>query len=299
MGSDHAQEGLGTRPKPRRQRGERYWFVFGGLALFLVGVAIGYAVPQTIEKLVMEVASTVVEPSATEEYAVGAKPVPKPRRAGLDRGESGGASSSGPEFRIKGYGSAEFGMTEEEVRKAIAADFGIGDQAIRRFRNEAQKTTVLRVVTRGVNPRIAEHVTILAYILGYQSSELIRVNLVWGTDITPGLSPADFNTKAQLLLRTLLSRNFDQNKVRLGGRFPDGTNLLFRGVDTAGHAVLLRTRELSLDKGEAADTDRGGQGPANAYRLLLSYIKDPSDVDIYQGEELGAEGTGARALPIK
>lgn len=192
----------------------------------------------------------------------------------------GGDQAAEGEVQINGYRSAVFGMTEEEVRQAIATDFGIGADGIRVQDNERQKTKVLQIATDRFSAQVADHLAIVSYIFGYSSQRLIEVKLVWGTDITPDFSAPDFNTKAALLRTRLRDQNFEQAMVREGVEMQDGAQLLFQGEDNKGRGVILIMREIQREV-PAAEGEQPHQ--ETVYRLLLSYVESLRNPDIYTG----------------
>lgn len=192
---------------------------------------------------------------------------------------SGGSEAAEAEAQINGYRSAEFGMTEEEVRQAIATDFGIGADGVRVQNNERQKTKVLQIATDRFSAQVADHLAIVSYIFGYSSQRLIEVKVVWGTDITPDFSAADFNTKAALLRTRLRDQNFEPAMVREGVAMEDGSQLLFQGEDNKGRGVILIMREIQREvagEGEGAEPRQ-----ETTYRLLLSYVESLRNPDIF------------------
>ena len=187
---------------------------------------------------------------------------------------------------INGFKTAKFGMDEGRLRVAIAKDFGIGEEGVRKFMNEAQKTTILRIVAPRLNPKVPDHPTVISYILGYGTNKLIQVNLTWGTDLTPGLSVPDLNTKAALYRQRLLTGNFVPGKTRAGiVQLEDGSRRLFTSQDKDGHSVVLRTRIVEVERRVAASQSEQ-QTPetkkVRAKRLLLSYIENPEDPKIFK-----------------
>lgn len=191
------------------------------------------------------------------------------------------AESGEPEVQVNGYRSATFGMTEEEVRQAIATDFGIGADGVRVQNNDRQKTKVLQIATDRFSAQVADHLAIVSYIFGYSSQRLIEVKIVWGTDITPGFSPADFNTKAALLRTRLRDQNFEPAMVREGVQMQDGSQLLFQGEDNKGRGVILMMRQIQRE----VPSETEGEAPRQetTYRLLLSYVESLRNPDIYTG----------------
>lgn len=192
-----------------------------------------------------------------------------------------GDASADPEVQINGYRSAAFGMTEEEVRQSIATDFGIGEDGIRIQNNERQRTKVLQVATDRFSAQVADHLAIVSYIFGYSSQRLIEVKVVWGTDITPDFSAADFNTKAALLRTRLRNQNFEPAMVREGVEMEDGSQLLFQGEDNKGRGVILLMREIQREAPAEAEGEEPRQ--ETIYRLLLSYVESLRNPDIYTG----------------
>ena len=194
---------------------------------------------------------------------------------------TGAAETAEPEVQINGYRSATFGMTEEEVRQAIATDFGIGEDGIRIQENDRQRTKVLQIATDRFSAQVADHLAIVSYIFGYSSQRLIEVKVVWGTDITPDFSAADFNTKAALLRTRLRNQNFEPAMVREGVEMQDGSQLLFQGEDNKGRGVILMMRELQREV--AAESEGEQPRQETVYRLLLSYVESLRNPDIYTG----------------
>lgn len=197
------------------------------------------------------------------------------------QGTAAGDEAAKPEVQINGYRSASFGMTEEEVRQAIATDFGISDDGIRIQNNERQRTKVLQIATDRFSAQVADHLAIVSYIFGYSSQRLIEVKVVWGTDITPDFSAADFNTKAALLRTRLRNQNFEPAMVREGVEMQDGSQLLFQGEDNKGRGVILLMREIQREV--AAEAEGAEPRQETVYRLLLSYVESLRNPDIYTG----------------
>ncbi|RTM13218.1 MAG: hypothetical protein EKK33_12580, partial [Bradyrhizobiaceae bacterium] len=83
---------------------------------------------------------------------------------------------------IDGFRSAKFGMSEADVRAAMAKDFNAKSEAIKAQDNAAELThsILLSVPELLPNGGTAE----LSYVFGYKSKSLIQVGAVWskGTD---------------------------------------------------------------------------------------------------------------------
>src|SRR5882672_7930121 len=85
------------------------------------------------------------------------------------------AATAAAPYASEGFRSARFGMTEADVRKAIAADFKIDDKTIGRESNDVERTVFLTVTVAdllsGAGPAR------ISYIFGYSKHQLIQVNL--------------------------------------------------------------------------------------------------------------------------
>src|SRR5438105_3491520 len=82
---------------------------------------------------------------------------------------------------VEGFRSAQWGMTEPQVKAAIHKDFNIAAEKIKSEDNLAERTHVLSVVV----PDLLEGAGAgrVSYIFGYTTKKLIQVNLLWGTAI--------------------------------------------------------------------------------------------------------------------
>jgi hypothetical protein len=85
--------------------------------------------------------------------------------------------------KVTGFRSAQFGMTVDEVTKAIAKDFHIAAADVRTEHNPTERTTDLIIhaddLQAGAGP------TAIAYIFGYSSQRLFQVNVAWGARSIP------------------------------------------------------------------------------------------------------------------
>ncbi|MDA0229225.1 MAG: hypothetical protein O3B21_03455 [Proteobacteria bacterium] len=189
------------------------------------------------------------------------------------------ASSDGDEKSavIEGFRTAHFGMTEEEVLKLVAKEFGIKGDAVVREENNLEKTTSLIVPVNNLIPESGP--SQVAYIFGYGSKKLIHVNIVWGHSV-------DAETTAQKLVATAnILRNYfsaaGYKNVKVNQPVEVGKTLVFRGTDDNSRMVLL-----VLNATRASD-DQGENGDAKVQKLSLrlSYIENPQNPDIYRIQE--------------
>ncbi len=187
---------------------------------------------------------------------------------------SGGVAAG----EITGYRSAEFGMAESAIYDAIAADFGLAPDAVKRTTHSLEKTVILTVFVDDLVYGAGR--TEIAYILGYRSKALIQVNLVWRM-------PADAVGHKQRLLQaanTMINRfallGFPQSQIEPNSPFEDGATLLFRGQDKHGRLVLLGLNSPSESDGSGLAEASGNEG----LWLRVSFIVNAGAPDIFKIE---------------
>ncbi len=106
---------------------------------------------------------------------------------------------------IDGFRTAMFGMTEKEIRAAIARDFGGASPRVEA--NPVQRTRALIIVGKEVLPG-APPATV-SYLLGMTSAKLIQINVVWGSE--PGGAELPALTATGNVLRDyFLQKSYDQ-----------------------------------------------------------------------------------------
>jgi hypothetical protein len=173
-------------------------------------------------------------------------------------------------YRLEGFRSAKFGMTEAELRRAIRKDFKVGAKQIRRGENPAQRTTVLSVAAKELLPGTGE--ARLTYILGYRSKRLIEVSVYWTTVDNPRAKATEIVAAANALRSHFLGLGYDPASIATNVRQPDGSVLVFRGADAGRRATFL---VLATGGGDAATRE---------VVLRLSYVQDPQHPDIDRGD---------------
>jgi hypothetical protein len=174
-----------------------------------------------------------------------------------------------PPYAVDGFRSARFGMTEAEIRKAIAADFKLADKAIAREVNPIEQTAILTIKVPDLLPDAGP--AQVSYIFGYTRHQLIYVNVLWAAPKKDN-APNPLLTPATSLRNYFLGYSFRPEGLLRDVAMKDGSVVLFQGIDQKGRAVSLVT-------GEATD------GPAGAERqwvLRLSYVENPAQPDVYR-----------------
>ena len=180
---------------------------------------------------------------------------------------------------IDGFRSARFGMTEDEVLAAIAADFGLGVEAITTGVNALEKTTSLGVTVTDLVPDSGD--ARIVYIFGYESQALIQVNIVWGAD--PATDPEQIRTAASLLVSYFRSQNYDPEKTAIGVPLANGALLAFYSEDADGSSVTLTVASRPAEEAAADESAEGSEESAPERLLMqLSYVGDFANPDIFR-----------------
>lgn len=183
-------------------------------------------------------------------------------------------------YQVEGFRSAKFGMDEAAVRRAIQADFNVKESAISKEVNPVDRTTILGITAKDVLPEIS--VARVRYIIGYSQKKLFQVVLMWGAGVSETTAA---NTSvlggAQELLSYFVGQSFKPENRIVNAQLPDGTALLFQGVDEKGRVVQLQygTVPEPPRKGETADETK--PPPRLPYGRVV-YVEDPKNLDIFR-----------------
>jgi hypothetical protein len=174
---------------------------------------------------------------------------------------------------IDGFRSAKFGMSEAQVRSAIASDFNIAASTITEAENPVQRTTVLSVQVPNLVP--GDGAPMVAYVLGYQSHKLMQVNIVWSPEIDPKTTPSMLYQNGQSLQQYFASEGFPANRSSGDIPMPDG-EILFRATDTTGNSVgLILSATVTKDPKTSKST-------VSLTGLTLTYAADYLHPDVFQ-----------------
>ncbi|WP_114857040.1 hypothetical protein [Azospirillum brasilense] len=223
-------------------------------ALALAGILTGAA----------QAATTDRKPAPTAQTA----PAPAPAGAAEP-------AEAAPAAKVTGFRSARFGMTGDEVTKAITKDFKIEGKDIRRETNATERTTSLIVkvddLQTGAGPAV------VAYILGHSTQKLFQVNILWGGAVNPKVDPNALVGAANALRNYFVGQGYRQEGMLLNAPVGDGSQVVvFRGTDGQGRMSLLT---LAVPPKPSDDT------PALPPSLQLSYIEKPNEPDVFKIEK--------------
>ncbi|KAA0679747.1 hypothetical protein [Roseomonas genomospecies 6] len=185
------------------------------------------------------------------------------------------APTAAPTAKVTGFRSARFGMSADEVTKAITKDFKIAGNDIRRETNATERTTSLIVkvddLQTGAGPAA------IAYILGHSTQKLFQVNILWGGAVNPKIDPNALVGAANALRNYFVAQGYRQEGMLLNAPVGDGSQVVvFRGTDAQGRMSLLT---LSVPPKPSDDT------PALPPSLQLSYIEKPNEPDVFKIEK--------------
>jgi hypothetical protein len=193
------------------------------------------------------------------------------------------AAAPRPAYKVSGFRSAKFGMTEEEVRAAIKADFSVEGDAVQEGSNEVDRTRSLTVTAPALEP--GPGAATVVYIFGAASKELMHVNLVWQMPATASDDERRAVVTAGLQLANYF-RGFSWAEGREAANVPLGPNsiLLFAATDAAKGGVEVRGEGVRYDfvgEGGAVQKSPAPQGGA---ALTVAYSRDVENPDVYRIE---------------
>jgi hypothetical protein len=177
--------------------------------------------------------------------------------------------------RVDGFRSAQWGMTEPQVKSAISKDFKLGPEKIKAEENIAERTHVLSIVVSDLLEGAGA--AKISYIFGHSSKKLIQVNVLWGSGVDPQIPPEKIVAAADQLRQLFLDSGYEPRSIVTNAKMNDGEVLVFKGEDADKHVTILRL-------GAAGQPPRRGSSekPTAATALALSYILDAQNPDIYR-----------------
>lgn len=213
----------------------------------------------------------------TPAYAQGTKQkgaIPKPAEAPPAAAAAAAPASTSADAKaaVEGFRSANFGMSEADIRAAIAKDFGSKPDAVKVQDNPAELTRSLLVTVPELlaNGGTAE----ISYVLGYKSKTLIQVGVVWSKQTDPALTPERIFSNANILRAHFLSEGFKPESIAVNTPVNGGL-LMFRGSDSKDRTVML----LLQGTMETKDNNQRILTPTG---LLLFYVADAKSPDVFK-----------------
>ena len=179
---------------------------------------------------------------------------------------------------IDGFRSAKFGMSKQQLLRAIAKDFNIAKNKVEQKALLTEKTIALNITVPKLLPLGGTaHV---AYILGYKSKKLFRVNVLWGLGIADKVERKEVLSTANILKTHFISKRYQKKMYAVNAKVDDKRIIVFRGLDKKGRMIHLSL--ISLKVKETRD-----KKDSNSHRpvLRLSYVLDPANRDTLKGKK--------------
>ena len=182
---------------------------------------------------------------------------------------------------VEGYRSARFGMTEEEVRGAIANDFRLTGTEVKETTNPLQATRALFFTLSKLEPGPGP--AIVSYIFGATSHRLVHVNVSWTLD-----NPNPAGRERVAIAGAALTEYFTHTPAPFktettGATFASNGLIMFSGLDDQGAAVEVAAAGISFTR---TDPKTGVKTPSppplGPARLRVSYIANVLQPDIHQ-----------------
>jgi len=175
---------------------------------------------------------------------------------------------------IDGFRSAHFGMSEQETRKAIEADFKLSGSAVRPGDNPVERTHVLSVTVPDLVPDSGK--AVIDYVFGFKSQRLIEVNVTWSAASDPANKPTTLLHIGATLQGYFQSETFPAGQAIANAVLANGGLLLFRGTDPAGHTVVL------MLSGPVQQDTKEHKAQMTPTVLSLVYAADPTHPDVFR-----------------
>jgi hypothetical protein len=225
--------------------------------------------PAVAAALLVTVASIQVAGAQAKKDVV---PVPTPSPAAPAASAARPAVAPASTLEVSGFRSARFGMSETEVRAAIAKDFGVKPDAIRAETNPSEQTRVLLVKAPDVLPGGggAE----VSYVLGYKSKTLIQVGATWSKATDEKMTPEQLFSNSTVLRAHFMAAGYRPDTIASNMPISGGI-LMFRGSDAKDRTTML-ILQGTLAKGE---NDQNVLTPTG---LVLFYVADAKTPDVYR-----------------
>jgi hypothetical protein len=183
------------------------------------------------------------------------------------------ATPTAATFKLEGFRSAKFGMTDAQVRAAITKDFNVKPEAIKSEEHPVQKTQILSVIVP--NLLVSTGKAEITYTFGYKSHTLIQIGVLWSAKLDPTINADILLADANLLRGLFATTGYKPDTIVQDASLSDGSFLVFKGADAEGH-----TTQLTLS-GDLKD-EKDGKKRMTPTALLLHYIEDPKNPDTFK-----------------
>lgn len=181
---------------------------------------------------------------------------------------------AGPPAAIAGFRTANFGMSEDQLRRAIAKDFPNAATKLKKTTHPTEKTTVLTLSVADLVPHTGA--AQVSYILGHQSKKLIQVNVVWRSDGSAEHNETVVGT-ANSLRDYFAGQSYKPGSAVANRQLNDNAIVVFRGADAQDRLVLMVLHGSAATEGKDEPAPR-----PRPLSLELSYIADAAHPDVFR-----------------
>ena len=194
------------------------------------------------------------------------------REAAAPAAPAGAAGVMPQTADVSGFRSAKFGMSENDVKNAIAKDFNLKGDAINTNTNPSEQTKILTIKAPDVLPGggMAE----VSYVFGFKSKTLIQVGVAWSKATDDKMTPEQLFSNSTVLRTHFLSAGYKPDTVATNMPINGGV-LMFRGSDVKDRTTML------ILQGTFAQGEKD-QRILTPNALVLFYVADAKSPDVYR-----------------
>ncbi len=195
----------------------------------------------------------------------------------------------GEPYVVRGYGKALFGMSVEQVRAVLAAEFPAALPGLVQTESALERTQALTITPDALALAPGPVPASVSYVFGAASRSLIAVRLVWRVDGVATQAQQDqLSAAGGAACAALLGYRWPMLSTARGVVPAPATLILFTGRDAAGAAVEVRLDGVGFDVEKPKDA-QGRQppaehraAPAGPAQLSVSYVADNARPDVYR-----------------
>jgi hypothetical protein len=225
--------------------------------------------------LLMFIGACVLAISLVSDRAGAQNPAPDKPAAKTAGDAEKAPQPAGPPAAIAGFRTAQFGMSEDQLRRAIAKDFPNAATTLKKTTHPAEKTTVFTLPVADLVPHTGS--AQVSYILGLNSKKLIQVNVVWRSDGSEEHNESLVGT-ANSLRDYFAGQSYKPGSVVANRQLNENAIVVFRGADVQDRLVLM----VLHGSGPAAAAKDEKTPRPRPLSLELSYIADAAHPDVFR-----------------
>ncbi|MCD2511829.1 hypothetical protein [Comamonas endophytica] len=190
-------------------------------------------------------------------------------------------------YAVQGFGRARLGMSMDEVKASIAADY---PQVIstREDDNAVDRTRSMAILVPALAP--APGRATISFVFGHRSQRLAAINIAWVLEGEPSAAQREALLAAGTQLTSgLVGYQWDVGSFIRGHVPAPGTLIMFSGRDAQGGGAEVRLDGVALDMeqriasaGAPARPAVKVPAPGGAARLRYSLVSQVERPDVYR-----------------